>query len=187
MLEYNEIRQKKFIEMGGEPYEVLSSHVFRKQQRKPINQTKLKNILTGKVTEYSFHQSEKVKEANLDAKKIKYLYKNKNEHWFCDYNNPKNRFALAQEIIGDGIKFVSQNSILEAVLFGEKIIGVKIPIKVELKVIEAAPAVRGDTAQGATKQIILQTGASITTPLFVNQGDIVEINTETGEYVKRVE
>ena len=83
MLTYNEITQRKYIIYELEPYEVLVSHVFRKQQRKPVNQTKLKNLRTGKVTEISFHQSDKVEEATMETKKIKYLYPNKNEYWFA--------------------------------------------------------------------------------------------------------
>ncbi|MBU3968854.1 elongation factor P [Patescibacteria group bacterium] len=187
MLEYNEIKERKYIEFEGEPYEVLSSHVFRKQQRKPVNTTKLKNLITGRVVEYSFHQSEKVQEADLEIKKIKYLYTNKNEYWFCEEKDPSKRFTLLENIVDSRIKFIKQNSPINALIFKEKIIGLKLPIKVELKVKEAPPAVRGNTAQGATKLIVLETGATITAPLFVNEGDIIEINTESGEYTKRIE
>jgi len=186
MLEYNEIRERKYIEMDGEPYEVLSSHVFRKQQRKPVNQTKLRNMITGRVTEYSFHQSEKAEEADLETKKIKYLYENKGEYWFCEEKDPSKRFSLPSDVVGAGIKFIKTNSLVDVLMFKEKIIGVKIPIKVELRVKEAPPAVKGNTAQGATKQIILETGATATAPLFVNEGDIIEINTDSGEYTNRV-
>src|SRR4029077_13487061 len=96
ILEYNEVTEKKFIVLDGQPYEVLSSHVFRKQQRKPVNATKLKNLFTGKVTEYSFHQSEKVSEAEIESREVKYLYKNaqKDEFWFCVEDDPKNRFFV---------------------------------------------------------------------------------------------
>ncbi|MFA5838780.1 MAG: elongation factor P [Candidatus Paceibacterota bacterium] len=187
MLEYNEIKERKYIEFEGDPYEVLSSHVFRKQQRKPVNATKLRNMITGRVVEYSFHQSEKVEEADLETKKIKYLYTNKGEYWFCEEKDPSKRFTLPESIIDSRIKFIKQNSLVEVLYFKDKIIGLKLPIKVELKVKEAQPAVRGNTAQGATKQIILETGAVAIAPLFVNEGDIIEVNTETGEYTKRVE
>ena len=187
MLEYNEIKERKYIEFEGEPYEVLSSHVFRKQQRKPVNATKLKNLITGRVVEYSFHQSEKAEEADLSTKKIKYLYVNKGEFWFCEENDFSQRFALPNNMVGDGIKFVKTNSLVDALMFNDKIIGLKFPIKATLKVKEAAPAVRGNTAQGATKLIILETGATITAPLFVNEGDTIEVNTESGDYIRRIE
>lgn len=185
MLDYNEIKERKYIVVDGEPYEVLSSHVFRKQQRKPVNQTKLKNLITGKVTEKSFHQSEKADEANIERKKIKYLYTNRGEFWFCEENDQSKRFSLPEEII-TGAQFMKQNSLVEAKLFGEKTIGVTLPIKVQLLVKEAAPAVKGNTATGANKIVVLETGATIGVPIFVKEGDIIEINTEKGEYTGRV-
>ena len=187
MLEYNEILPKKVILLNDEPYEVLDAHVFRKQQRKQVNQTKLRHLITGKVTEQAFHVSEKVEEADLSTKAVKYLYENKGEKWFCAEDNPADRFMLSAETIGTGSNFMKPNMIVEALVFDEKIIGVKIPIKMELKVTEAPPAVKGNTAQGGSKQITLETGATLNAPLFINEGDVVRINTETGEYVERVD
>lgn len=187
MLEYNEILKGKVILVGDEPYEVLDAHVFRKQQRKPVNQTKLRHLITGKVTEQAFHVSEKAEEADLSTKAVKYLYTNKGERWFCAENNPADRFMLSEETIGQGAQFLKPNMVVEALVFDEKIIGVKIPIKMELTVTEAPPAVKGNTAQGGSKQITLETGATLNAPLFINEGDIVRINTTTGEYVERVD
>ena len=186
MLTYNEITQRKYIIYELEPYEVLVSHVFRKQQRKPVNQTKLKNLRTGKVTEISFHQSDKVEEATMETKKIKYLYPNKNEYWFCEENNPRERFNLEENIVGNGIKFLKENSLVEALVFSDEIIGLKLPIKIELKVKEAPPSIKGNTSAGGNKQVVLETGAVVNTPLFINEGDVIRINTDTGEYVERV-
>ena len=187
MLEYNEILPKKVILLGGEPYEVLDAHVFRKQMRKPVNQTKLRHLITGKVTEQAFHVSEKVEEADLSTKNVKYLYTNKGERWFCAENNPADRFMLSAETIGTGGQFLKPNMIVEALVFDEKIIGVKIPIKMEFKVTEAPPAVKGNTAQGGSKLITLETGATLNAPLFINEGDVIRVNTENGEYVERVD
>ena len=194
MLEYNEILPKKVILLNNEPYEVLDAHVFRKQQRKPVNQTKLRHLVTGKVTEQAFHVSEKVAEADLSTKQIKYLYTNKGEFWFCAENNPAERFTLPEQTVGLGGKFLKPNTVVEGLVFNDpsndkegNIISLRIPIKVELTVKEAPPAVKGNTAQGGTKQIVLETGATINAPLFINEGDVVRINTETGDYVERVD
>lgn len=187
MLEYNEILPKRVILLDGQPYEVLDAHVFRKQQRKPVNQTKLRHLITGKITEQAFHVSEKVPEADLSTKNVKFLYANRGEWWFCAENNPGDRFQLSQETIGTAGQFVKPNTVVEALVFDEKIIAVRVPIKVELLVKEAPPAVKGNTAQGGTKQITLETGATIQAPLFINEGDLVRINTETGDYVERVD
>lgn len=186
MLDYNEIKPRKYIVFKGEPFEVVDSHVFRKQQRKPVNATKLRNLITGKVVENSFHQSDKVEEAEIVSRKVKYLYKNKGEIWLSDLDNPKDRFSIEEELAGPAINFAKENSEVEILSFDNEIISFKIPIKTELEVKVAPPAVKGNTAQGGVKQITLETGAVVNAPLFINEGDIVRINTETGEYVERV-
>lgn len=186
MLEYNEITEHKCIILDGAPYEVLDSHVFRKQQRKPVNATKLKNLITGKVTERSFHVSEKAEEADITTREVKYLYNNKGEWWFADPKNPSDRFKLSADMIGDRGRFLRDNDIMEVTVFDDVIFGVKFPIKVDLKVIEADPAVRGDTVKGGSKTVKLETGATISAPMFVKVGDILRINTETGEYTDRL-
>jgi elongation factor P len=186
MLEYNEITVNKYIIFEGDPYLVLDSHVFRKQQRKPVNATKLKNLITGNVKEISFHVSEKVEEAEIDKKEIKYLYTNRGEFWFCEAKDPSKRFQLPESLLGNRAKFMKPNTMVTALMFGERIIDLEMPIKVELKVTEAHPAVKGDTAKGGSKQVTLETGAVINVPMFIQQDEIIRINTETGEYVERV-
>jgi elongation factor P len=186
MLEYNEIVERKYIVLDGTPYEVIYSHVIRKQQRKPVNATKLKNLISGKMTEQSFHVSEKVEEAEIDKKDVKFLYANKGEYWFCEIEDPSKRFKIEEEMIGIGAKFMKANAIISLLMFREKIIGVKMPVKVELKVTEAQDATKGNTAQGATKSVTLETGATVFVPMFIKEGEIIRVNTDTGEYAERV-
>jgi elongation factor P len=186
MLEYNEVVERKYIVLDGQPYEVITSHVFRKQQRKPVNATKLKNLISGKVTEYSFHVSEKVEEAEIDSREIKYLYENKGEYWFCLPSEPSNRFSFTKDKIGNQMVFLKPNTIISQLMFGDKTTGFKFPPMVDLKVTEAPPNIKGDSATGGNKVITLETGATINAPLFVNVGDVIKINTETGEYRERV-
>lgn len=185
MLEYSEIVQRKYIALDGEPWEVIDSHVFRKQQRKPVNATKLKNLITGKVTERSFHVSEKVPEAEIDTREAKFLYANRGQYTFCDPKDPSKRYSLTEDFIGPRGKFLKPNSVIEILSFGERNIGIDMPIKVELKVVEAHPAVKGNTAQGGTKSVKLETGAEIQVPMFIKEGEIIKVNTETGEYTER--
>ncbi len=187
ILSYNEITLKKIIEYNNEPFEVLASHVFRKQQRKPVNQTKLKGLKSGKMLEISFHQSETVPEADIEKKEFVYVFKNRGEVWFHEEGNPKDRFSLPEEQVHNELQFIKEKTVVTALLWNEEIIGIKVPVKVELVVVEAPPAVKGNTAQGGSKQVVLETGATISTPLFINEGDIVRVNTNTGEYVERVE
>lgn len=186
ILEYSEVTEKKYIVLDGSPYEVITSHVFRKQQRKPVNATKLKNLMTGKVTEYSFHQSEKVEEAEIDSREVKYLYNSRGEWWFCEARDPSKRFKITDEQAGPQARFLKSNTTIEQLLFREQPMGFKYPITVELKVTEAPPSIKGDTATGGNKVITLETGATINAPLFVNEGDIIKVNTDTGEYRERV-
>lgn len=186
MLDYNEIKPRKCIVLDGEPYEVLEAHVFRKQQRKPVNATKLRNLLTGGVREHSFAVSDKVNEAELTEREVTYLYTNRDEYWFCEAGDKAKRFQLPAAQVRDKIVFVRPNSDLKVLSFGDRIIGLQIPIKVDLRVTEAAPAVRGNTVQGGLKQVKLETGLILNVPMFINQGDVVRLNTETGEYVERV-
>ncbi|HRH55796.1 MAG TPA: hypothetical protein PK609_02940 [Candidatus Paceibacterota bacterium] len=187
ILSYNEIVQKKIIEYNNDPYLVLSSHVFRMQQRKPVNQTKLKHLISGKVLEISFHQSETVPEADIGKMEATYLYTNRGESWFAEVGNAKNRFAFPEEVVREKVRWLVQNSPVEVLLYKDNPMTIDIPIKIDLKVIDAPPAVKGDTATGGNKQVKLESGATVNTPLFINEGDILRINTETGEYTERVE
>jgi elongation factor P len=187
MLSYNEITPKKYIELDGEPYEVLTSWVFRKQQRKPVNQAKLRNLRTGGMLEYTFHQNDKVAEAAIETREAKFIYERNGEWWFCPPDKPSERFSVGEEAVGKEGKYLRANAIVNTLWFDDALIQVKIPIKVELTVTEAPPAVKGNTAQGASKQITLETGAVVLAPLFINEGDIIRVNTETGDYVERVE
>lgn len=186
VLSYNEIVSKTIINYNNEPYEVISSHVFRMQQRKPVNQTKLRSLISGKVTEISFHQNETVTEADIGKMQAKYLYTNRGESWFAEEGNPKNRFAFPEEAVQDKVQWLAPNSVVEIMTYEDKPITVKIPVKVELEVKEAPPTIKGNTATGGNKLVTLSTGAKVDVPLFINAGDIVRINTDTGEYTERV-
>jgi elongation factor P len=187
VLSYNEITLKKVILHEGEPYYVVASHVFRKQQRKPVNITKLKGLKNGRVLEITFHQNETVEEAELENRNVTYIYKKPGEYWFHTTGKPAERFALSEELVGDQGKFMKERTELDAILFEDEVIGLKIPIKMELKVTEAMDAVKGNTSSGALKEVTLETGATIMVPMFIMKGDIISINTENGEYSERAE
>ncbi len=186
ILSYSEITQKKIIDFNNEPYEVLSSRVFRMQMRKPVNQTKLRHLVSGKVIENSFHQNETAKEAEIENMEAAFLYTNRGESWFCEQGNPKNRFSFPENEVYEKVKWLVQNAHVTVLLYNERPVTISIPIKVELTVTKAPPTIKGDTASGGTKQVTLASGAVVSTPLFINEGDVLRINTDTGEYVERV-
>lgn len=185
MLAYNEVLPKKIILVNNEPYEVISAWVFRKQQRKPVNQTKLRNLKTGSTIEMTFHVSDKVEEAEIESKPAKFIYERNGEWFFHELNNPSKRFSLSDTLIGDAGKYLTGNTEVDIRWFDEKPMQVNVPIKMDLKVKEAPPNVRGNTAQGGDKVVVLETGATLTVPMFIETGDVVRINTQTGEYVER--
>ena len=187
VLSYNEILKGSVINYNNEPYEVLSAHIFRMQQRKPVNQTKLRQLVGGKVVEISFHQNETVTEADVGTMRANYLYTNRGESWFAEEGNPKNRFAFPEDSVHDKVQWLVPNTPVDVLTYEDKPMTIKIPVKVELVVKDAPPAVKGNTVSGGTKLAELATGAKVNVPLFINPGDIVRINTDTGEYTERVE
>ena len=196
-LQYNEIRIKKIIIHGGEPCEVVESHVARTQQRKPQNQVKLKSLIAGKTIAATFHVSESAQEADIERREITFLYRNRGEFWFCEPDDKSKRFKLDESLVSDVSKFLKENSNVTALVWDDgkedlpageagKIIKITLPIKIDFKVKVAPPAVRGDTSKGGIKVITLENGTTLNAPMFVNEGDVVRINTGTGEYVERV-
>lgn len=183
MLNYNDITIRKYIVLDGEPYEVVTSQITKKSRQKASNQVKLKSLITGKVVEKAFHQSDSVEEAMILKKKVVYLYSNKGEMWFHHEGDPKDRFSILEN---PAINFLKENTIVNAMVFDDEVVNIKLPTKVDLKVSEAPPGIKGNTTQGGNKQVTLETGTVISTPLFINQGDVIKINTESGEYVERV-
>jgi len=187
MLGINDLKPKKVIIINDEPYEVLSTNFLKMQQRKPVLQTRLKNLINGKVLERNIQHSEEFEEAQLDRIIVEFLYEHRGEYWFCKATNRSDRFQLDESVIGENKNFLKSGVPIEAFVFNNKIIDISLPIKMDLKVVETPPGIKGDTAQGGTKVAKLETGAKVSVPLFVNEGDIIRVNTETGQYVERVE
>ena len=188
MLSYFDLRKGVQFVLEGQPCEVLEFKQMQKAQDVVVAQTKIKNLITGKVLEKNFHQGDVFEEAELEKTEVKFLYSNpRGKFIFCEAQNPKARFELTEELLGKGAKFLKSNQILTAIKFRNEIINIVLPIKVLLKVSEAPPGIKGGRAQAGTKIVGLETGAKIATPLFIEQGDVVEVNTETGEYVRRAE
>jgi len=186
MLNYNEVKAGVAVLIEGEPYVCMWNNIMQKQQRRPVNQTKMKHLIRGNVIEYSFQQSDKLQEAEIESRPAVFIYARNGESFFHDVSDKSKRFTVSEEMVGEAVKFLKANMQVETLWFDGKLFRVKVPIKVELKVTEAPPDVRGNTAQGGSKIVELETGATLNVPMFVKQGDVIRINTETGEYVERV-
>ncbi len=187
MLGINDLKPKTVIIINNEPYEVLSANFLKMQQRKPVLQTRLKNLINGKVIDRNIQHSEEFEEATLERLTVEFLYQHRGEYWFCDAKDRSKRFQLDESVLGDNKNFLKPGVPIDAFKFNDKIINISLPIKLEFKVVEAPPGIKGDTAQGGTKVAIIETGAKVSVPLFINEGDIIRVNTESGEYVERVE
>lgn len=172
--------------MDGQPHEVLEFQQIKKARAAGLLQAKIKNLITGKILERTFHQGDTFEETEIEKISAKFVYANREKFVFARIDDPSKRFELAESQIGNSAKFLSPDMEVEANVYEKQIIGVALPIKVRLKVKEAAPGVKGNRAQSGTKAVVLETGAAIQAPLFIQPGDILEINTETGEYSKRV-
>ena len=197
MLTHTDLKKGVRFIYENQPWEVLEAQLLKMAQRRPVIQSKIKNLINGTVKEKNFQQGDVFSEAQLEKKNIKFLYSNpvrgsasngasRLQYFFCEENDPSKRFSFTEEQIGKQAKFFKPNSLVEGILFDNKIINISAPIKVKLKVKESPPGIKGDRAQGGTKEAVLESGAKIQVPLFIEEGDIIEVNTEVGEYVKRV-
>ena len=166
---------------------VVETHHLKMQQRRPTVQVRMRNLINGKMLERNFAQSDVFDEADIARRNVKFLYAHREQYFFSYTDDPAKRFQLNEEVLGDASKFMKANTAMDAIEFDGNIITVDLPVKMDFKVTEAPPAIRGDTAQGGVKQVTIETGATINAPLFIEQNDIIRINTQTGDYVERVE
>lgn len=182
----NDLKKGTNILYENEPYVIAEAQFVRMQQRKPVMQTKIKNLLNGKVVEVNFHPGDKVEEADLQRKKVDYLYNDGENYYFMDPDSFE-QFSLSGQQLDGQIQYLKEGAKVDALYFEGKIATISLPPKVELKVTSAPEGVRGNSAQGkVTKTAELETGAIVQVPLFVKEGDVVRINTDTGEYSERV-
>lgn len=187
MLSINDLKQRKFIVLDSGPFEVLStkhSHIGRGGSN---IQTKVRDLRTGKVFDRNFKPADEFEEAEMEKIKAKFIYSRRDEFWFVEASNLQNRFSLPLEIIGEQKDFLKPNLEITALKFQGEIINIELPIKVDYKIIEAPPGIKGNTAQGGNKPVVIETGIKVLAPLFIKEGDIIRVNTQTGEYVERVE
>ncbi|HTY39649.1 MAG TPA: elongation factor P [Candidatus Paceibacterota bacterium] len=187
MLTYTDLTKGTMFLYEGQPYEVIEMHFLRMQQRKAVVQTKIRNLITGKILDRNWQASDEFEETEVNRMPAVFIYVSKSEYWFNEKGNPKNRFQLSAEVIGDQAKFLKPQTEVIAFVFNDKVVKVQVPIKMDFKVLEAPPAIRGNTAQGGSKAVVIEGGATVQVPLFINQDDTIRINTETGEYVERLE
>jgi len=186
MIDHTQLRKGVRIIIYNEPYEILESMPLKKAQRRVVIQTKIKNLINNNVYDKNFHQGDIFEEAELEKFQAKFLYFHRDRYFFCEVQNPTKRFNFSKQQISQVVDFLKPGQMVNGLIFNGKIINISLPIKIQLKVVQAPPDIKGDTAQGGTKSVILETGKEINVPLFIEQGDLIEINTEKSEYVRRI-
>lgn len=185
MLSLNEIKVGRLVKIDGEPYTVIKADHHKMGRGGAVLKTKLRNVISGNVLEKTFQGNDKAEEAETDTKAVQYLYKDESQVYLMD-NDSFEQFSMELDQLGDTAKWLKEGENVDVLYFDGKPVAVTLPPKVELTVTTAPPGVKGNSAGNVTKSVTLETGAEINVPMFINEGDIVRINTETGEYVERV-
>ena len=173
------------IEYENNIWQVIEFQHVKPGKGSPFVRTKLKNITSGGVIEKSFRPTEKFPQAHIERKDYQYLYADGDLYNFMDVET-YDQIALSKDNVGDSLKFVKENEMVKLVSHAGEVFAIEPPLFVELVITESEPGVKGDTATGATKPAVVETGATVMVPLFVNQGDTIKIDTRTGEYLSRV-
>lgn len=186
MLSINDLEPGTLIELDGVPYQVLEvahQHIGRGGSSV---QTKIRQLKTGQVLSRNFKPADMFEEADVEKKPLKFLYHHRGDFVFVEPQRPPNRLTVKEETMGENQKWLKPDVEVTGVFFNGELLTLALPIKMDLKVTEAPPGIQGDRSSAGTKTAVLETGAAIQVPLFINSGDVIRVNTETGEYVERV-
>ena len=185
MISAGDFRNGITIELDNNIFQIIEFQHVKPGKGAAFVRTKLKNIKSGGVVEKTFRPTEKCPQARIDRKDMQYLYSDGDLFYFMDVENYE-QIALNAEAIGDALKFVKENEMCKVCSHNGSVFAVEPPLFVELEITDTEPGFKGDTATGASKPAVVETGASVNVPLFVNQGDKIKIDTRTGEYLSRV-
>ena len=184
MISAGDFRNNVCFEMDGQVFQVVEFQHVKPGKGSAFVRTKYRNVKTGSVVERTFNPNEKFEQAQLERNDMQYIYADGDLYYFMDLNTYEQR-PIAAANIGDGIKFLKEEMTCRVLSYKGEVFGVELPITVELRITECEPGVRGDTTNNANKIATLETGATVKVPLFVNQDEMVRIDTRTGEYLER--
>jgi elongation factor P len=172
------------IELNEGLFQVID-YKHNKTAQQAVIKIKMKNMITGAIVEKSFRPSEKVEKAHIDYKNMQYLYHSQDDYTFMDQQNFE-QVTLTKEKLGEAAGYIKEEAIVTLMYYKDQIIGVNIPNSVELIVVETEPGYKGDTVSGAMKPAKLETGIAVNVPLFINQGEMIKVDTRSGKYIERV-
>ncbi len=172
------------FEVDGAPYIVLDYQHSKKGRSGAVMRTKIKNLLTGAIVQRTFSGNEKFPEVDIERRKVQYLYKDGASYYFMDVNSYE-QFDMTSEDLGNNINYLKDGDTVGFQFYQNKPINLELPIKMDFEVTEASEGLKGDTASGATKMVVIETGLNVYVPLFIKQGDKIRVNTSDGSYVER--
>lgn len=185
MISAGDFRNGITIELDNNIYQIIEFQHVKPGKGAAFVRTKLKNIKNGGVVEKTFRPTEKCPQAHIDRADMQYLYSDGDLYHFMDVESYE-QIALDADTIGDALKFVKENEMVKMCSHNGNVFAVEPPLFVELQITDTEPGFKGDTATGATKPAVVETGATVYVPLFVEQDDVIKIDTRTGEYLSRV-
>lgn len=184
MLSANEFRTNMTITYEGDAWQIIEFQHVKPGKGAAFVRTKMRNLCTGSVVEKSFNPNERFENAMIDRREMNYLYETDGQFTFMD-NETFEQMELSKDQLGDNLNYLLENMTVKIVIYDGKVLGVELPNTVELKVVETDPGIRGDTATGGSKPAKLETGYVVRVPLFINEGDVLRIDTRSGDYIER--
>lgn len=184
MLNFNEIKTGKVILLNNEPYIIIKTDHHKMGRGGAVLKAKCRNLINGNILERTYQGAEKAEEAATENKKANFMYKDKEEAYFMD-NVSFEQFNLPLEEIGEKVQFLKEDTDVTVLYFNNKPVSIDLPIKMDFKVVSAPPGVKGNSAGNVNKQVEIETGALINVPMFIEEGDVIRLNTDSGEYVER--
>ncbi|MCL2057035.1 MAG: elongation factor P [Oscillospiraceae bacterium] len=184
MISAGDFRNGVTFEMDGNVLQIIEFQHVKPGKGAAFVRTKVRNVMTGSVTERTFSPNEKYPAAFVERREMQYLYNDGGLYYFMD-NETYESVPVGEDVLGDSFKFVKENMDVKVLSYKGSVFGVEPPMFIELEITQTDPGFRGDTATNVTKPAILETGAEVRVPLFINQGDIIRIDTRTGEYMER--
>ena len=184
MVSAGDFRNGVTLEIEGQVMQIMEFQHVKPGKGAAFVRTKLKNVINGGVVEKTFRPTEKFPAARIDRVDMQFLYNDGELDNFMDMNTYE-QIALAKDVVGDALKFVKENEVVKVCSYNGKVFSVEPPLFVELEITDTEPGFKGDTATGATKPATVETGAIVYVPLFIEQGEVIKIDTRTGEYLSR--
>lgn len=184
MISSNDFRTNMTITYEGDAWQIIEFQHVKPGKGAAFVRTKMRNLCTGAVIEKSFNPTEKFENAQIDRREMNYLYESDGQYTFMD-NESFEQMELSKEQLGDALNYLIENMTVKIIIYESRILGVELPNTVELKVVETDPGIRGDTATGGSKPAKMETGYIVKVPLFINEGDVLRIDTRSGDYIER--